>query len=95
MTSFISSVRRFTERARRRIRMNRFERQPQAAVEAEVEYRDGDFRIRRPGAFVRCAVTGEPIPLEELRYWNVDLQEAYSSTDAKLARIGVSFPKKS
>ncbi|HEY8064448.1 MAG TPA: DUF2093 domain-containing protein [Methylosinus sp.] len=75
--------------------MNRFERQPQAAVEAEVEYRDGDFRIRRPGAYVRCAVTGEPIPLEELRYWNVDLQEAYSSTDAKLARIGVSFPKKS
>ncbi|WP_400769802.1 DUF2093 domain-containing protein [Methylosinus sporium] len=74
--------------------MNRFERQPQAAVEAEVEYRDGDFRIRRPGAFVRCAVTGEPILLEELRYWNVDLQEAYSSTDAKLIRIGVSFPKK-
>ncbi|TDX62176.1 hypothetical protein EDE12_11183 [Methylosinus sp. sav-2] len=74
--------------------MNRFERQPQAAVEAEVEYRDGDFRIRRPGAYVRCAVTGEPIPLEELRYWNVDLQEAYSSTDAKLIRIGVSFPKK-
>lgn len=75
--------------------MNRFERQPQAAVEAEVEYRDGDFRVRRPGAFVRCAVTGEPIPLDELRYWNVDLQEAYSSTDAKLIRIGVSFPKKS
>ncbi|WP_018266775.1 DUF2093 domain-containing protein [Methylosinus sp. LW4] len=74
--------------------MNRFERQPQAAVEAEVEYRDGDFRVRRPGAFVRCAVTGEPILLEELRYWNVDLQEAYSSTDAKLIRIGVSFPKK-
>ncbi|OAI31324.1 hypothetical protein A1351_05490 [Methylosinus sp. R-45379] len=74
--------------------MNRFERQPQAAVEAEVEYRDGDFRVRRPGAYVRCAVTGEPIPLEELRYWNVDLQEAYSSTDAKLIRIGVSFPKK-
>jgi len=75
--------------------MNRFERQPQAAVEAEVEYRDGDFRIRRPGAFVRCAVTGEPIPLEELRYWNVDLQEAYSSPEAKLVRIGVTFPKKS
>jgi len=74
--------------------MNRFERQPQAAVEAEVEYRDGDFRVRRPGAYVRCAVTGEAIPLEELRYWNVDLQEAYSSPEAKLARIGVSFPPK-
>ena len=31
----------------------------------------------RPGAFVRCAVTGLPIPLEELKYWSVDLQEAY------------------
>lgn len=73
--------------------MNRFERQPQAAVEAEVEYRDGDFRVRRPGAYVRCAVTGEPIPLEELRYWNVDLQEAYSSPQAKLARIGIKLPE--
>ena len=39
--------------------MNRFERQPQPAVEAEVEYRDGDYRVRKAGAFVRCAVTGE------------------------------------
>jgi hypothetical protein len=73
--------------------MNRFERQPQAAVEAEVEYRDGDFRVRRPGTFVRCAVTGEPIPLEELRYWNVDLQEAYGSPQAKLTRLGIKFPE--
>ena len=68
--------------------MNRFERQPQAATEAEVEYLDGDFRVRRPGAYVRCAVTGEPIPLEDLRYWNVDLQEPYSSPEAKLKRLG-------
>lgn len=67
--------------------MNRFERPPQAAVEAEVDYLDGDFRVRRPGAFVRCATTGQPIPLEELRYWNVDLQEPYSSPQAKLDRL--------
>ncbi|ATQ69494.1 MULTISPECIES: DUF2093 domain-containing protein [Methylosinus] len=73
--------------------MNRFERQPQAAGEAEVEYGDGEFRVRRAGAFVRCAVTGEPIPLEELRYWNVDLQEPYSSPQAKLTRIGVKLPQ--
>lgn len=72
--------------------MNRFERHPQAAVEAEVEYRDGDYRVRRPGAFVRCAVTAEPIPLEELRYWNVDLQEAYNGPEAKLTRLGVKRP---
>lgn len=68
--------------------MNRFERQSPPAVEAEVEYLDGDFRVRRPGAFVRCAATGEPIPLEDLRYWNVDRQEPYASPEAKLQRMG-------
>lgn len=68
--------------------MNIFERKPAGAKEAEVQYQDGDFRIVRPGSFVRCAVTGEHIPIEELRYWNVDLQEAYASTEAILARLG-------
>ncbi len=68
--------------------MNRFERRPAAAQEASLEYLDGEFRIIRPGAFVRCAVTGVPIPLEELRYWNVAAQEAYASPEAKLLRLG-------
>ena len=54
--------------------------------EAEVKFLDGDFRVLRPGAFVRCAVTGVPIPLEELKYWSVDLQEAYASPEAVLQR---------
>ena len=54
--------------------------------EAEVTYLDGDFRIVRPGAFVRCAVTGVPIPLEELKYWSVDLQEAYATPEAVMQR---------
>ena len=66
--------------------LNRYDHSLPAATEAEVEYLDGDFRVRRPGAFVRCAVTGEPIPLEDLRYWNVDLQEAYVSPEAVLQR---------
>lgn len=70
--------------------MNRIERPtPPGAPEAQVEYLDGDFRIVRPGAFVRCAVTGEPIPVDELRYWDVDLQEAYLDPQAKLVRLGV------
>lgn len=69
--------------------MNRFERTPLPAGQAQVDFLDGEFRILRPGAFVRCAVTGEPIPLDELRYWDVDLQEAYSTPQAKLARLGV------
>ena len=42
--------------------MNRFDRRPADAGEAKVEYLDGDFRILRPGAYVPCAVTGDPIP---------------------------------
>ena len=69
--------------------MNRFERHPQPVGEALIEFRDGDFRILRPGAFVRCSVTGSPIPLDELKYWDVDKQEAYVSAQAKLTRLGV------
>jgi len=69
--------------------MNRFERPPRPAGEAEVQFLDGEYRIVRPGTFVRCAVTGRPIPLDELRYWSVDRQEAYSSPEAVLVRLGV------
>jgi hypothetical protein len=67
--------------------LNRYDRPSPMAGEAELKYLDGDFRIVRPGAFVRCAVTGVPIPLEELKYWSVDRQEAYSSPDAVLKRL--------
>ncbi|MGO4869986.1 MAG: DUF2093 domain-containing protein [Roseiarcus sp.] len=67
--------------------MNKQEKRPAAAVEAEVQYLDGDIRVIRPGAFVRCAVTGVPIPLDELRYWSVDLQEAYADPEAVLKRL--------
>jgi len=67
--------------------MNRFERAPQPAGQAELEYRDGDYRVRKAGAYVRCSVTGQPIPLEELQYWSVDRQEAYSGPAARLQRL--------
>jgi hypothetical protein len=47
---------------------------------------DGDFQVASPGAFVRCAVTGESIPLDELKYWSVARQEAYVSAAVSLAR---------
>jgi hypothetical protein len=72
--------------------MNRYERRPVAATEAEIEYGDGEFRVIRPGTFVRCAVTGTPIPLDDLRYWNVALQEAYLTPQAKLTRLGIAQP---
>ena len=66
--------------------LNRYDRPPPMAGEAEVKFLDGDFRVIRPGAFVRCAVTGIPIPLEELKYWSVELQEAYANPDVVLQR---------
>ncbi len=73
--------------------MNRYERRPVSAGEAEVEFLDGEIRILKPGAFVRCAVTATPIPIDDLRYWNVDLQEAYVSPEAKLKKLGLKLEK--
>ncbi|TCT02928.1 DUF2093 domain-containing protein [Aquabacter spiritensis] len=67
--------------------MNRFERFPESGGEAQVRYLDGEFRILRPGSFVICAVTGQTILLDELRYWSVDLQEPYSDPEAVLVRV--------
>jgi hypothetical protein len=71
--------------------LNRTDRPAPMPGEAEVKYLDGDFRVIRPGAFVRCAVTGVAIPLEELRYWSVELQEAYASPEAVLQRHGARY----
>jgi hypothetical protein len=45
--------------------------------EAKVHYGDNEITILKQGLYVLCAVTGERIRLDELRYWSVDLQEAY------------------
>ena len=66
--------------------MNLFERKPTEAAEAEIRYLDGDFRVVSPGTYVRCAITDARIPLDELKYWSVDLQEAYSQPQAVLQR---------
>lgn len=54
--------------------------------EAKVHYGDNEITILRQGLFVRCAVTGDQIPLDQLRYWNVDLQEAYRGPAEATAR---------
>ena len=53
-------------------------------AEAKVKYLDGDFIIEVPGTHVFCAVTGKPILMEMLRFWNVDLQEPYIDAAASL-----------
>ncbi|KWT69328.1 DUF2093 domain-containing protein [Hyphomicrobium sulfonivorans] len=66
--------------------MNRIDRFFGLTTEAKVRYFGGEFQVISPGDYVRCAVTGEQIMLPDLRYWSVELQEAYSSPDASMKR---------
>jgi hypothetical protein len=51
---------------------------------AHLHYLPGTFRVLSHGDHVLCAVTRQPIPLAELRYWSVERQEAYASAKASL-----------
>ena len=66
--------------------MNRIERFFAGRNEAEVEFGPSEFHVVTPGDFVKCAVTGTPIDLTDLRYWSVELQEAYASADISMKR---------
>lgn len=55
---------------------------------ARLHYLDGTFRVLSPGDHVLCAVTGQPIPLDALRYWSVKKQEAYISAEASVEAEG-------
>jgi|TARA_B110000090_G_scaffold73071_1_gene83309 hypothetical protein len=46
---------------------------------AKIKYLANNFEIIENGDHVLCSISGKPIKLEELNYWNVELQEAYFS----------------
>ena len=46
---------------------------------AKLKYLPNNFKIIENGDHVICAVSNKVIKLEELNYWNVDLQEPYYS----------------
>ena len=46
---------------------------------AKIKYLPNNFQVIEPGDYVICAVSGKSISLENLNYWNVELQEAYFS----------------
>lgn len=54
---------------------------------ATLHYEHNGFRVVSPGYHVICAVSGEPIALEVLRYWSVDRQEAYASAELAMQRL--------
>ncbi len=66
--------------------MNRIDRFFGLRGEAKVKFLNGEFQVLSPGDFVRCAVTGEPIMLPDLRYWSVELQEAYATPEVSMQR---------
>jgi hypothetical protein len=49
---------------------------------ARLHYLPATFRVLSHGDHVLCAVTHQPIPLAELKYWSVERQEAYASAEA-------------
>ena len=46
---------------------------------AKIKYLPNNFQIVEQGDYVECAVSGKKINLEDLTYWNVELQEPYFS----------------
>jgi len=67
--------------------MNKPDRAFVPSPEAEVRYFHSEFKIVRNGSHVRCAVTGLPIALDDLKYWSVERQEAYATPEAVLVQL--------
>lgn len=65
--------------------MNFLDPQDKASREAKIKYLDADFQVLREGDFVRCAATGDAIPLGRLRYWDVTRQLPFASAAAAFA----------
>ena len=54
---------------------------------AKLYYGPSGFRVLKPGQHVYCAVSGEAIPLEELKYWSAEHQEPYASAEIATQRL--------
>ena len=46
---------------------------------AKIKYLPNNYQIIEEGDHVICAISGKVINLENLNYWNVELQEPYFS----------------
>ena len=60
---------------------------------AVLHYGDGEFSVIKPGRYVLCAVSGAKVPVDALRYWNPELQEAYAGPEQALVRWRELNPK--
>jgi hypothetical protein len=66
--------------------MNALDRDIGKSDLAELHYGDGEYAVLRAGRYVLCAVTGAKIPLDALRYWNPETQEAFAGPEQALIR---------
>lgn len=62
--------------------MNAFDRDLDGP--AQLHYGDGEYVVLKPGRYVLCAVSGRRVPLDALRYWSAERQEAYFGADEAL-----------
>ena len=56
-------------------------------TKAKLKFKDNSFDVLEPGDHVICAVSNKKIPLNNLNYWNVELQEAYYSPEEAKIRF--------
>jgi hypothetical protein len=66
---------------------------PGLGTEAQLHFGAADFEVIRKGTFVRCAVSGAVIPLNDLKYWSAELQEAYAGPEAVMQRVSGQKPR--
>lgn len=63
---------------------------PAIGQPATLHYGDGEFAVLKPGRYVLCAVSGQRIALEQLRYWSAERQEAYAGPAEAMKALGIS-----
>ena len=56
-------------------------------IKAKLKYLANTFEIIEKGDYVECAISKKKIPIENLNYWNVELQEAYFSPEEAKKRF--------
>ena len=63
---------------------------PDLGQAAQLHYGDGEYVVLKPGRYVLCAVTGQRIPLELLRYWSPERQEPYAGAGEAMKGMGIA-----
>ena len=61
---------------------------------AQLRYGPNTFEVLENGDHVICAISKKIIKLEELNYWNVELQEAYYSYKEAFIKNEILIKKK-